>query len=151
MKLVKNYENVMQKIVTLSDKFFIIDVDTSSKIIIVDTFLTFNQKKKFERSSKLSTTVFKSLIIIVDSFTSSILSIVIDFSNINFNYFKYFLTCISWTEINCCDIFQANICRFKIFSDRFKSFNSSRIFRFEIKTFHFRSTWILWRNDKTKQ
>ena len=86
MKLVKNYENAMQKIVTLSDKLFIINVDIDQKkkserfsklsttvfkslTIIVDTSSTFNQKKKSERSSKLSTTIFKSLIIIDGSST----------------------------------------------------------------------------------
>ena len=71
MKFVKNYENVMQKIIIIFDKLSIIDVDISSKIIIVDTFSTFNQKKKFERSSKLSTTIFKSLIIIDDTPSTS--------------------------------------------------------------------------------
>ena len=47
----------MQKIVTLFDKLFI-NVDIS-------------QKRKFERSSKLSMTIFKSLIIIVDTFSTS--------------------------------------------------------------------------------
>ena len=56
MKLVKDYENVMQKIVTLFNKLFTINVDT-------------DQKKKSERFSKLSTTVFKSLTIIDDSST----------------------------------------------------------------------------------
>ena len=83
IKFVKNYENAIQKIVTLLDKLSTINVDIDQKkserfsklsitifkslIIIVDTPSTFNQKRKFERSSKLSTTVFKSLIIIDDS------------------------------------------------------------------------------------
>ena len=63
MKFVKNYENVQQKTITLFDKLFIID-DFNN---IIRFFTVINQKKKFERSSKLSTTIFKSLIIIVDS------------------------------------------------------------------------------------
>ena len=73
MKLVKDYKDVQQKIVTLFDKLFIIDDFINN---IIRFFIVIRQKRKSKRSSKLSTTVFKSLIITIDSISKQKSSIV---------------------------------------------------------------------------
>ena len=57
MKLVKNYENVQQKTVTLFDKLFIIDNNDINRFFIT------NRKKKSKRFSKTLTIIASSIFV----------------------------------------------------------------------------------------